>query len=278
MEVFLLFLNVWQEFYWDFEQIFLSLPVHGENWVGGSDMPFKHPKIYFPDLPHEGEISITDDNYYHLARSLRARQGDLIRLFNGNGLFASARIESIDRYEVKARITELIEVDNTSPIKVTLAFGILPPNPLSILLAGTTQLGVVAYRPFKSEFNDFKIPPTRVNRLVERWEKIIVENCGIAGRSHMPIISSFHELAECVSDAQSFDYRFTFWEEGGKPLGEFLPIKRGRALVVIGPKGGLHESEIEYLKARDFEICSLGDLILKAEIAAIAACARIIGV
>jgi len=240
-------------------------------------MPFKHPKIYFPDLPHDGEIIIIDDNYYHLARSVRARPGDLFRLFNGNGLFATAKIESIDRYQVKARIVESSELDNTPAVKVTLAFGVLPPNPLSILLAGTTQLGVVAFRPFKSEFNDIKIPQTRIKKLVERWEKIIIENCGVTGRSHLPVISSFHELAECISDVQSFDYRFAFWEEGGRPLGKFLPVPGGRILVVIGPKGGLHESEINYLRARDFEICSLGNLVLKAEIAAISACARIIG-
>jgi 16S rRNA (uracil1498-N3)-methyltransferase len=240
-------------------------------------MPFKHPKIYFPDLPRKGEIIITDDNYYHLARSVRARPGDSFKLFNGDGFFASAKIDTIDRTEVRAQITEAFELDNTPKVKVTLAFGILPPNPLSILLAGTSQLGVVAYRPFRSEFNDMKIPGNRMEKLVKRWESIIIENCAVSGRSHLPTISSFHELIECVSDFENFDYRFAFWEDGGKPLSGFLPVKHGRVLVVIGPKGGLHQSEIDFLRVRDFEICTLGDLILKAEIASISACARIIG-
>jgi 16S rRNA (uracil1498-N3)-methyltransferase len=110
-----------------------------------------------------------------------------------------------------------------------------------------------------------------------RWRKIIIENAAVSGRSHLPEISAPSKLEDCMGDSKKFDFRFVFWEEGGYPVWEMPQIDKGEIIVVIGPKGGLSPDEITLLKKNDFKVLSLGGFILKAEIAAIAACARIIG-
>jgi len=240
-------------------------------------MGYVHPWIYVPDSPREGEITIIRENYTHLARSMRVKVGDSFRLFNGAGLVASAIIDSITRSEIRARIIDVLEIDNNPAVKLTLAFGLLPPSPLKTLLAGATQLGVYSLRPFMSSFNDIRIDPKESKRVVDRWRKIIIENSAVAGRSHIPEISPPVELKDCFIDVDRFDFQFTFWEEGGCPWRDLLPLDKGEVIAVIGPKGGLSEEEISILKSKGFEIVSFGELILKAEIAAISACARIIG-
>jgi 16S rRNA (uracil1498-N3)-methyltransferase len=240
-------------------------------------MAFKHPRIFIPELPSDGGIIITGDKYYHLGRSVRARVGDTFQLFNGKGLFADAEIESIDSESIKARIIESRVVDNTPKVKLTLAFGLLPPDPLKQLLAGATQLGVVSFIPFFSEFNDLKFNSEKTEKTLERWHRIIIENSAVASRSHLPEISQPVDFEKLISISESSEMKLVFWEEGGRPWREILPLDSGNVIAVIGPKGGLSESEIGRFRSSGFQILSFGDLILKAEFAALTACARIIG-
>lgn len=240
-------------------------------------MPFKHPRIYFDKLPLDGEITITGDKYRHLARSVRARCGDEIHLFNGRGLFADAVIDSIDSSTILATITESKNIDNTPNVKLTLAFGILPSEPMKTLIAGATQLGVSSFMPFMSTFNDIRKKAVQIQKTMERWQKLIVENSAVAARSHLPDIRSPIPLADVVKNANGFEFKFAFWEEHGESWRDYLPLNEGNVIAVIGPKGGLHEDEVSILRDAGFKTLTMGDLILKAEMASIAACARIIG-
>lgn len=230
-----------------------------------------------PDLAQQGEIEISGDKYFHLARSVRSRPGDQFRLFNGKGLFATAEILTIDSRSVYANIMESEIADNRLRIRLSLAFGLLPQEPLKILIAGATQLGVDRFIPFTSKFNDLRISSSKTEKITERWEKLIIENSAIASRSHIPSISDPVDFSQLPGLSNEYDRRFVFWEEGGEPWTNCLPVTEGTAMIVIGPKGGLDTDEIEILRESGFRILSLGQLILKAEIAAIAACSRVIG-
>ena len=244
---------------------------------GGTDMPSKHPRIYNKELPNDGEISITGDKYRHLARSVRARCGDEIHLFNGRGLFADAVIDSIDSSTIHATITGSKNADNTPNVKLTLAFGILTAEPMKTLIAGATQLGVSAFMPFMSRFNDIRKKPEQIQKSMERWQKLIIENSAVAARSHLPDIHSPISLADVAEKSNGFEFKFAFWEENGESWRDYLPLNKGKTIAVIGPKGGLHEDEVSMLRDYGFKILTMGDLILKAEMASIAVCARIIG-
>jgi 16S rRNA (uracil1498-N3)-methyltransferase len=240
-------------------------------------MPYLHPRIYLDNLPSDGEITITGDKYRHLARSVRARCGDEIHLFNGRGLFADAVIDSIDSSTIHATITASKNIDNTPNVKLTLAFGILPAEPMKTLIAGATQLGVSAFMPFISRFNDMRKKPEQIKKTMERWQKLIIENSAVAARSHLPDIHSPIPLADVIKNAEDFEFKFAFWEEDGESWRDYLPLKKGKTIAVIGPKGGLHEDEVSMLRDSGLKILTMGDLILKAEMASIAVCARIIG-
>lgn len=230
------------------------------------------------DLPSEGEIEITGDKYIHLARSVRARPSDTFRLFDGNGAFAHAMIDKIDSEKIIAKIIEHGNFDNRPNTRLTLGFGLIPQAPLKILLAGATQLGANEFIPFKSKYSDIQIPEGKEDKALDRWDRIIIENSAVAWRSHLPKISKPLELSKIIEISSGFDYRFVFWEERGDHWSKHLPVKSGSVIALIGPKGGFHDDEIAQLTECGFKVLSFGDLICKAEIASIAACARIIGV
>jgi len=240
-------------------------------------MAFKHPRILIPDLHQEGEIIISGDKYIHLARSVRSRPGDIVKLFNGDGLFANCEIIEIDSEKIIARIVKCWEENNLPKVRLSLAFGYLPPEQLKQILAGGTQLGVQSFLPFFSEFNDLKFIEEKSEKILDRWNKIIIENSAVASRSHLPIISTPVSFDDLLTQSELFKTKFVFWEEGGECWRDNLPLGSGDVFAVIGPKGGLSQSEVDRLKQCNFKVLSFGDLVLKAETASLAACARIIG-
>ena len=240
-------------------------------------MAYKHPRIYFPNLPGEGQIVITGEKYIHLARSVRSKPGDIFQLFDGDGLFADAEIESIDSESISAKIIKTRNVNNIPDVKLTLAFGLIPPDPMKTLIAGATQLGVVSFIPFVSELNDIKISEEKSDKTLDRWWRIITENSAVASRSHLAEIIKPVDFNGLLSIASTYKTKLVFWEEGGFHWREFLPMAEGDVIAVIGPRGGLSEGEVDQLKSNGFIILSFGELVLKSEIAALSACARIIG-
>jgi 16S rRNA (uracil1498-N3)-methyltransferase len=79
-------------------------------------------------------------------------------------------------------------------------------------------------------------------------------------------------MAEFLSSAEGFE-GFVFWEGGGSSLGEAWQLKPSSEplVVAIGPEGGFTEEEVDLARRKGLEAKSLGERILRAETAAVAA-------
>jgi 16S rRNA (uracil1498-N3)-methyltransferase len=82
-------------------------------------------------------------------------------------------------------------------------------------------------------------------------------------------------FSDIIGDV-NFDVRILFWEGARQPLPatpEGIPRGDRRALVVVGPEGGFSEEEAAAAEQNGFRLATLGPRILRAETAAVAACA-----
>jgi 16S rRNA (uracil1498-N3)-methyltransferase len=108
----------------------------------------------------------------------------------------------------------------------------------------------------------------------ERWQKIAREAAETAHRGAVPRVD---ELAPWGALFVRLDGRIVVcWEEASGP--RLLEASRdGDVTLVVGPEGGLSADEIEMARSHAAAIVSLGPRILRAETAAIAAVAMIVG-
>lgn len=108
----------------------------------------------------------------------------------------------------------------------------------------------------------------------ERWQKIAAEAAETAHRGAVPRVDDAVPWASLFVHLDG--QRIVCWEEASGP--QLLDATgEGDVALVVGPEGGLAAEEIEVARQHDAVIVSLGSRILRAETAAIAAVAMLVG-
>ncbi len=219
-------------------------------------------------------IIISDEeNYRHIARSLRARAGEKLLLIDENQIQYETVIENINSKEI------VCEIKNSYPSKRDLEFDLyLAQSPLRsdaqlTIMEKATELGIRAIYPISTDNCALKIDKQ------QKWQRVMYEASKQCERAKIPTCFNLTSLDEVLK--QNFDKILVFAERDAQmSLKSYLqknPIHKGeKILVIIGPEGGFSKTEFDYFKEKGLPLISLGDLILKAETAVIVALGDII--
>ena len=151
-----------------------------------------------------------------------------------------------------------------------------------LIVQKTTELGVHEIIPVLSERSIVKIEPKKVQRKLERYQKIAKEASEQSHRTMIPAIKPFMDLSELIDYSRSFKHRLVAYEASreedqhqlAKTLSELKPDDS--VLVFIGPEGGISERELDRLVDHQFQIISLGNRILRTETAPIFVMASVV--
>ncbi len=211
----------------------------------------------------------------HAATVLRLGPGDDIVLLDGRGRVARAVITACRRGRVTARIAERLPLTGESPLALTVAQAFLKAHKMDTVIRQLTELGVGCWLPFASQRSVARPEGPRLQRRLQRWRDIAGEALKQCRRSRLPRIRAVDGLAAVLDEADRRSLKIIFWEEETRRLEEVIgdggDIRR--AFVIIGPEGGLAAQEVRAAEARGFVAVSLGPRILRAETAALTACA-----
>ncbi len=136
-------------------------------------------------------------------------------------------------------------------------------------------MAITEIRPFEATRTERGLAQAAVKRK-HRWEKIAHEASQQARRVHLPQIF----------EATSYDHALTtdanvklmLDEDSQTPIGKCLPEKREASdciAILLGPEGGWTAEERQSAQPDNWQPCSLGATILRAETAATAGIAII---
>jgi 16S rRNA (uracil1498-N3)-methyltransferase len=145
------------------------------------------------------------------------------------------------------------------------------------LIHRMVELGVVAWIPFFSKRSVPVFDETKIQKKRSRWQKIAKEAMKQCKRTRAPDIHIRSTLCETMEFAKNCEEKFIFWEKSDRLFEPESknPSPKGekKIMVVTGPEGGFEKEEIDYARSFGFVPVRLGPRILKAETAAIVACA-----
>ena len=224
-------------------------------------MPHLH-RFYHPATPPlAGEISLDRDEAHHAMRVLRARLGDEVELFNGQGHAWQGAIASLARNEVLVSIGGERFVPRPAP-EVTLAQAWLHRDkPIDELVRQATVLGASRICFFRAEHSE-KQP-----RIAEKWGRLAVEACKQCGRFWLPEFDVATSLADVLEAAAGQQIVLASMEGPHQPLAN---LSRERPVTyIVGPEGDFsHEEQTRAREAGVLSI-SLGQYTLRSETAAI---------
>jgi 16S rRNA (uracil1498-N3)-methyltransferase len=153
-----------------------------------------------------------------------------------------------------------------------LVQGISRGERMDFVIQKATELGVHRISPVLTEFSVVKLQADRASRRLLHWNKIAQSACEQCGRSKIPVIdepSVLHDFLRGSTPAQS---RLLLQPSATTSLHQ---IGRPESVIdlLIGPEGGISDSETEMLLDAGFKAVSLGPRVLRTETAALAAVA-----
>ncbi len=223
---------------------------------------------------------ITGQDAKHLTNVLRLKPNTIVELADGQGTKYTAKILNISSKQVELKIIKKSFLESESPVHICIAQGILKDKKMDMLIRHLTELGVSEWIPF---FAKRTIPTPSVQKIqkrIQRWEKIAKEALKQCGRSLVPIIEQPLEFNDLLKKYQDYDEKIAFWENASCPIDTIKEHDKDnndkkKIIILIGPEGGFSEEEIENAQKKGFNSFSLGPRILRAETASITSCALI---
>lgn len=225
---------------------------------------------FFVEEIGEGARSavIGGEEFVHLKRVLRLKEGDEVAVFNGKGLELTGVITSIGRASARVEVTGISAVRMESPLNMVLLQGLLKGDKPEFIVQKAVELGVKEAVFYTTP----RTVPLAGKAKEKRLLKASIEAAKQCGRSTLPEIRIV-DLKEALADHEGFLKIMLFEREGAVGLKEALknPLSKNGVALLVGPEGSLTDEEARYAERRGFVKASLGPRILRAETAALAA-------
>lgn len=221
-----------------------------------------------------GEAQLVGNEAHHLQKVLRVKLGDKIKVFNGQGLEASAEVLALENGKVTLKLEQAKVGETLEPLwSITLAVALLKGDKMSTVVRQGTELGVTKFIPFLAEYCDVR---TLKNNKLRRWRSIAQEAAKQTGRSIVPTVSELNKLDSLELKTLNILAHPGSQQALQELTQNYSITKPLDILCVTGPEGGFSNSEVNMLKTKNFESVNLGPRLLKADTAPVTLVAAIL--
>jgi 16S rRNA (uracil1498-N3)-methyltransferase len=214
--------------------------------------------------------TIEGDAANHITRVLRLERGHPIIVFDGSGGEYAARIEDFRKGAVIVSVGDRSTIVRESPLPLTLAQGVSRGERMDWVVQKATELGVSRIVPVLTERTVVKLDAKQAERKLLHWQGIATAACEQSGRDRIPVIDEPLDLGRFLVGADRQATRVLLSPTGSQRIAELARPDR-EIIVLIGPEGGLAETEQRAALAAGFIAVRMGPRVLRTETAAIAA-------
>ncbi len=223
-------------------------------------------KIHFP------EVIIYGREHHHLARVLRLKTGERIRIFNEKGEIFSAVIKRVEPERTIIQLENQIESEQIE-IPLTLAQAFLRPKIMDWLITKMAELRVAKIIPIITQRTVIKLENISAHK-ISRWKSLALEAAKQSQTSFVPEIYAPLKLKEFVLSCEE-EKKYFLSEHGGELLKDILnrdlqdlaQTKPVSVVFCVGPEGGWTKEEEHLFLDHAFVPVSLGKRIYRAETA-----------
>ena len=218
-----------------------------------------------------GSIVVLDGSEgRHAATVSRVRVGESFALGNGRGLMVTAEVTATTKDTVELRVVSVEQHQESSP-KIYLVQALAKTDRDERAVEAATELGIDVVIPWAADRSISKWEGPKIEKGLSRWSAIVREASKQSIRAFVPQVDQHLKTTQLISELSGV-HLLVLDPTGSVPLSAVVLDSRDIALVV-GPEGGLSESELLRFSESGATIVSLGHNILRTSTAGPAALA-----
>lgn len=235
--------------------------------------------LYFTDDVMSEEttsVELVGDEARHAVQVARVRPGDQFEVSDGAGWRASATVVSADKTRVVCEV-EPPSLETEPPVQFVLAQALAKGDRDELAIQAATELGVARIIPWQAERSVSRWTGDKVAKGVTRWSAIVREASKQSMRSRIPEV-----LAPQSTEALGVDLTDVTWmvldPRAESTLSAWFHASGNPSTIgiVVGPEGGISETELSALKSRGMTSVRLDGPVLRTSTAGPAAIAGLL--
>lgn len=207
----------------------------------------------------------------HLLTVLRLKVGAEVTLFDGSGFEFEGMLDQADKKQAWVKIAHVHGPVVESPLQVSLAQGLSRGERMDFTVQKAVELGVTAILPVLTERSVVKLDKDGGEKKRLHWQSVAINACEQSGRVKVPEVKPPVTLPQFLGAKPEGDLKLLLDPQGGVTAGVLPRPADGKVMLLVGPEGGLSESEIALAGHVGFQGLRLGPRILRTETAALVA-------
>lgn len=228
------------------------------------------PRIYTPlTLATDAEINLDDHAANHVGRVLRMQKDQKLELFNGDGNDYPATLVHVDKRAVRVQLGQATANSSESSLDIHLGQVLSRGDRMDYAIQKSVELGVSCITPLVSERCEVKLRGDREDKRLRHWQRVAVSAAEQSGRARVPEIRPVLSLKDWFTTVTDSDLKLVLHHRTARSL-EALGRPHQMALL-IGPEGGLSDTEIATAEDAGFYPAALGPRVMRTETAPVAA-------
>jgi len=227
--------------------------------------------FFVDDLPTDigSRYEFDSEDAHHAIKVLRITAGELFNLSDGAGAWSKVSVENVNKKSMTVRVLES-GFEAALPQKFTIVQAIPKGDRIKESIEMSTEGGVDRIVMWKAARSI-----GRADEKIEKLQQTAREASKQSRRFRIPEVVGVATTDSVVDEIAKADLALVFHESAVQTISTAVIAGATKVAIIIGPEGGLTDSELETFAAAGAKVVLMGRPILRSAHAGLAALAAV---
>lgn len=227
------------------------------------------PRIFIGQpLHNQGQLSLDAKTSHYLSTVLRMDAGRKLVAFCGDGQEYACELITAHKKHAVIAVHQAQTINRESPLQTHLAIGVSRAERFDLVLQKATELGISEITPLHTERTEVKLKGERLGKKMAHWQQILISACEQCQRNTLPALNTLQRLDTFLASPTN-PLKLVLHHRGNKNLKQYQAP--AGVTLLVGPEGGLTDTEIEQACDANYNPLTLGPRVLRTETAPLVA-------
>jgi 16S rRNA (uracil1498-N3)-methyltransferase len=196
--------------------------------------------------------------------------GEAIAVSDGAGLKIRGTVSKVSKDTLDMSV-ESVETLAAPEVQLHLVQALAKGDRDELAIQACTELGVYGVIPWQSDRSVSIWKDEKKAKGQTRWQTIVTEAAKQSLRALAPKVEAVLNSQELVSRLAAFDAVLVLDPEAKTSISQVSIPSSGSVAIVVGPEGGISDSELEAFGSAGFSLVRMGAGVLRTSTAGMAA-------